>query len=216
MTLATRIRGQVVTEKGQNAYHFFQFGQLNTMRPLAIGIGLIRFCNTFWATTTQKNARDIMWPKMILSKDHLSKLILDQNVWAETWSWGFKPSTDKTEATPTQSGRENGRGTKHVFESNLTAQWPGLAHSQCTLSQNMWDRVQITYPKRPGPGSSRLPSAYIWKRRGFVLASSPSMNQRALNVMPLLPNGQCFEVVHMNRFRFTLPYVVSIHWLNDL
>ena len=67
-----------------------------------------------------------MRPKMTLSEDRWSELNLDQKQWAEVWSWGFNPSTDKTEAISTQSSKENSRGTKHVFENNLTAQWAGL------------------------------------------------------------------------------------------
>ena len=91
--------------------------------------------NSFLWEVLGEKARDIMRPKITLSKEYWSKLYLDQKEWAEIRSWGFKLNSDKTVAISTQSNGENGRGAKHAFENNLTAQWPGLAEPVHSVSE---------------------------------------------------------------------------------
>ena len=70
-----------------------------------------------------------------------------------------------------QRNRENGRNDCHVFGNNLITQWPGPAHSR-TGSQDCEIEYGLHTPS--GLALAQAISSYIWERRGFIMAPSPS------------------------------------------
>ena len=179
--------------RGSKCVSIFAFWQVEHNET--IRIGLIRFCKNFW---TKKNARDIMQPKMTWAK-------ITDPTWISTKKSELKYDYEVLSRILTKLKRHRHRAARKTAGAPsfflkttlIIAQWPGLAHSRCARSQNMWNRVRSTYPKRPSRGASRL------------LATSENVDQ-------MLANAQCLEVRLVNMFRFTLSNVLSIHGCNGL